>query len=449
VVSDLKCSKYVVFSPPFQAPDTAEVRRIAFSTFSCAWYALDPVTADALARSDVDHLTALQISHFVADRFLVPRTQDEVSSLLAENEQQDLANRDYMLTLMPSAFCQMACIYCAQHHRSLHMNPSVRAATVEFVRAQFTSGTYRNMHVTWFGGEPLTGIGAIRALTPRFQEICDKAGACYGAYVVTNGLLLNPQLVQELFHDLGVRRLAITLDGPREIHDKRRYQKNGSGTYDAIMKNLRGYAENPIPELQLEIRINVDAKNVSGLGTLVRDIIDAGIVPAITKLYVHSVFEWGNGGGRDALPDSDFATVEVEFLRLLVALKIPVQLLPTRATHACQIYYRDDSPLIDPTGNLHSCKEDPLARDSDTSPYGRTGSVFSGVDGTKGGSRTRLASALPVWRNDPNDCLNCNMQPVCGGGCEPWRDSGRKQCPGYRYNLGERLVLAYQVLKGG
>lgn len=443
----LKCSRYVIFSPIFMSPKSESLRQIAFSTFSGEWYVFDPTTADMLANSEISSLPELLVAQLIKDRFLVADGEDEIAHVLSQNTYQDVTSEEYILTLMPSAFCQMGCSYCGQSHSKTHMNTDIHEAILRFVRNQFLNRTYRNMNVTWFGGEPLTGIAGIRALTPHLRDICAEASARFRASVITNGLLLTPQMINELYHELGVRRLQVTLDGPREIHDRRRSLKNGTGTYDKIMDNLRTYAQDPIPDLQLHIRVNVDANNSLHLQELIQNIIDANLVRAITKLYIASVFEWGNGGGQHTLPNTEFAEVELKFLRYLRSHKIPVEYLPERTTHTCPTYYRDDSPLIDPRGNLYSCYEYPLARDSDDTPIGRSGDVFAGTNETKLQNQVQLPILMSEIANDPDDCLNCNMLPVCGGTCEPYRLNGRKQCPGYKYNLGERLILAYEGLE--
>jgi uncharacterized protein len=447
-VLDLKCSRYVVFSPLFLTVK-GDLRQIAFSTLSGAWYALDSTSAAALSSGDLASLPQPLVTQFMEDKLLVLKTENEIANLLAQDSKKDASSDDYILTLMPSSFCQMRCSYCGQSHGKTHMSTTVQDATLRFVRGQFLSRNYRNMNVTWFGAEPLAGIGAIRKLTPPLRDICREAGARYAAYVITNGLLLTPRTSDELCHELGVLRIQVTLDGPRETHDRRRMLKDGTGTYDRIMANLREYARAPIPELQLHLRVNVDAKNVLNLGDLVSEILDAGLNRAISNVCLASVFDWGNGGGGDALPDAAFARAELEFLRQLQSLKVPVDFLPERATHACPPFYRDDSPLIDPCGNLHSCYEYPLARDTDSVPLGRSGSVFTGINTTKAQNRARLPELISKIASDPDDCLNCSMLPVCGGTCEPYRLRGRKRCPGYKYNLGDRLLLAYEEITKG
>jgi len=56
-------------------------------------------------------------------------------------------------------------------------------------------------------------------------------------------------------------RVQITLDGPKEIHDKRRVRKDGKGTFDKIIQNiLMGFHRNLLKKLHL--RINFDRQNV-------------------------------------------------------------------------------------------------------------------------------------------------------------------------------------------
>ena len=72
-------------------------------------------------------------------------------------------------------------------------------------------------------------------MSKKFIEICDKYGVRYQANIITNGYLLNKEIVKEL-EDIHVKHIQVTIDGPKDIHDKRRFLKGKQGTFDKIFK---------------------------------------------------------------------------------------------------------------------------------------------------------------------------------------------------------------------
>jgi uncharacterized protein len=194
---DLVVSRFVIFGP--EVKDEGDTRQIVYSTASGEWLLLDRRTAASLQRREIQALPQYILQRLRSYGFIVPASEDEIAEVLQSNEYATENSDYYVLTLMPSSYCQMGCTYCGQSHGTAHMRQDVQDATVEFVRKQFRARSYRTMDVTWFGGEPLTGIAGIRALTPRLMQIAKDGTASYNSSVITNGLLLSEGMLNELY----------------------------------------------------------------------------------------------------------------------------------------------------------------------------------------------------------------------------------------------------------
>ena len=59
--------------------------------------------------------------------------------------------------------------------------------------------------------------------------------------VITNGLLLTPQVVDRLA-PYGLNGIKITLDGDRDTHNRMRPLRGGQGTFDRLIENIRSVA---------------------------------------------------------------------------------------------------------------------------------------------------------------------------------------------------------------
>jgi|GEM_PF-1258575 len=144
------------------------------------------------------------------------------------------------LILSVTEQCNLRCGYClhgaglgwVRGHGSRTMNFGAARKAVEYFLAR--SDPDRAPVISFYGGEPLLEIALIEKVTAfarkhaRGQEICFALD--------TNGVLLDDKAL-----DLVVREkmfLQVSLDGPRDIHDRCRRTGGGSPTFDQVMANL-------------------------------------------------------------------------------------------------------------------------------------------------------------------------------------------------------------------
>ncbi|WP_394834511.1 SPASM domain-containing protein [Pendulispora rubella] len=79
-------------------------------------------------------------------------------------------------------------------------------------------------------------------------------------------------------------RAQVTLDGPREIHDARRFYRGGQPSFERILSNLQ-IARDILP---LIIRINVDSENRVHIPELVRVLRESGIFDGKCKAVIYA-----------------------------------------------------------------------------------------------------------------------------------------------------------------
>lgn len=174
-------------------------------------------------------------------------------------EQRD--REEVQVLFVPTYQCNFDCFYCYQSgypHAPDGLSPQITAAFFNFIR-QHLKG--RKTYVTLFGGEPLLAGKKYRAALEQFIERCGKEEIDLA--VVTNGYHLD--LYLESLKRVRVREIQFTLDGTREIHDRRRPLKGGGPSFDKISANLDACLENGIP---VNLRVVVDGDNIGGLPAL-------------------------------------------------------------------------------------------------------------------------------------------------------------------------------------
>lgn len=150
----------------------------------------------------------------------------------------------FVLTYM----CNFACPYCYENALSYQEK---KVMTKEMVDKIFEIHQERIKNISFFGGEPFL---------PETKEIIryiisKSSDSLFSA--TTNGYYLSEFI--EILTEIKVANITITLDGPKELHNKTRYLKNGEGSFDKIEEGIRRCLEKSIP---VKIRMNISKANM-------------------------------------------------------------------------------------------------------------------------------------------------------------------------------------------
>ncbi len=185
-----------------------------------------------LSESDQQTLARLGI--------LVPDPAAERAELLNRFVEVNRRSRKFHASVVLNLDCNLACAYCFEEGvRGRHyMSVETAECLVEMIeRDHLAQG--REVSLDFYGGEPLLSRDLIRSISTRLQKSSSEKGRPYSFSLVTNGTLLTRSLVQEL-KTLGLKGAKVTLDGPREVHDRSRPFASGKGSsFDVIVRNIR------------------------------------------------------------------------------------------------------------------------------------------------------------------------------------------------------------------
>lgn len=433
-------SRYLVVSDIISA--NAREMRVIFSTRSgkvalipdSVWQSLRDLRVEELPAQLVKFLTELAV--------LVPAAADERQEVIEENRREAAGSTELVQVIQPTARCQLDCHYCGQSHDRHSISISQQDALIQRVRGRMDlavqqSRPYKQLTVSWFGGEPLLAMPAMRRLSLMLRDLAKSRRCEYSAQVVTNGLRLTADAAHELQDLHSVRSVEITLDGPQGIHDRRRPTKSGAGSYERILGNLIGWAFDQSVQYSLSIRCNVDSTNWDSVPALIAEIAALGLQRRAT-LYFAPIHNWGNDAHSAALQPVEFSQREIEWLKLMLDLGYQLDLLPRRRSVVC-ISQRREGRVIDAFGTEYNCTEVPYVLS-----YGVPNSYATGhVEYVEQSDAGRLF--FQEWNDEiargVQPCAGCVMLPACGGFCpKSWYD-GISPCPSYRINLPERLLL--------
>ena len=122
-----------------------------------------------------------------------------------------------------------------------------------------------------FGGEPLLP-GSRSNLEYLIRQIEQRGKS---ATLQTNGYFLSAALdVFRKYQDT-IRQIQVTLDGPPEIHNKRRVPRSGEPTFERIVTGIDRLLAEDLP-LNINLRMNVDRTNIAFIETMAQFYHDKG-----------------------------------------------------------------------------------------------------------------------------------------------------------------------------
>lgn len=215
--------------------------------------------------------------------------QQRFIQIVNTTHQQRMQRRSFLL--IPSYDCNLRCAYCFQN--DLRMKPEnaprLRAMTPERTDRIFDAirdlqpqeDALRARNVGLYGGEPFLAenVENIRYIV---QKAHTEGFTSLSA--ITNGTELHHHL--EVMGPHGVSQLQITLDGPREAHNRSRIHKNGigEGTFDQIIENIALLLPRGV---NISVRVNVTRVNAPYLEGLAQ-IIHARGFDSFTNFRIYA-----------------------------------------------------------------------------------------------------------------------------------------------------------------
>lgn len=393
------------------------------------------------------------VSKDILDKLIIAKgvvyiDEDELAEIQTQNKEAVLvnSNAELYVVIQPSANCQLGCYYCGQAHSKDNILPEYSQLLIERVKGKLKEGTYNSIFVGWFGGEPLMALQQIRELTQKFIDLATEFGVKYSAKVVTNGLSLKSKIYNELVTALKVSQIEVTLDGTADYHDAHRYTKEGGKSFDLIYRNLKDIFNGEDYEklnCRISIRCNVDKRNWEDVSNLISLLSKDNLHTKVSSFYPIGIYSWGgNDAHNHSLTKEDFAKKEIDWLIEMIQAGFNPSILPGRRKQVCAAV-SPDFEMYDTFGNVFNCTEVSFAEGYQHSEY-----ALGNIKNPEA-----ISSKRPL--NDWNDtlltdkfpCHTCKMLPVCGGGCpKSWHEDMRA-CPSAKFNIKERLALAYVLSK--
>ena len=421
-------SRYNLIAP---VPDTKMTAIANLYKGNCAEYTpIEMYLLSVLEELDENH----PIIERFAKRGVIARF-DERAALEVMGRGACAMQRGIGLTICPTMGCNFDCPYCFEDHGRGKMSPEVQDDVVTLVGRVMEAAGSKDLHITWFGGEPLLAPDVIESLSERLIALVEERGGAYDASIVTNGYLLTQENA-DMLGRYKVRSAQVTIDGMREAHDASRYLRGGGPTFDRIVHNLRNVK---LPFV-VKVRHNVHEGNhgdIDALEAFIRELAEESgndleyYVAPVTGSAVAD--ERGKQVGLLCGSDASDLSIKQEAGRFLAG-----------RGHYCGAHNMW-AIAVDDQGNLHKCWE---AVDKPAVSFG-TAHDWDPADPFASASNADnltmyLNTAAPV---PDEECRECVWLPHCVGGCPHKRLFGGRQCVAFKDDP-DSYVLALRARIG-
>jgi uncharacterized protein len=381
-------------------------------------------------------------SDLIKGGFLIDEVLDEIEILKMRNKIGRFSTEHLGLTIAPTLACNFRCIYCFGYKKKDTMSKEIEDALINFVEKKLEKA--RSFGVSWFGGEPLLKIDIIERLSEKFIELCNKLRVRFlEAGIITNGYFLTRKNAERLKR-ANITHAQITLDGPPEVHDKRRILKNGEGTFFKILENIKICMD----IIKISIRINIDKLNIYKTDILF-DLLDREkILDKVTVYYGH-VRPYTDSCSTIS---TDCLSVEEFCFFSLNTLKKQIERGKIYKTVDYPVVYREghcgadrlNTFLITPSGDMFKCWTE--------TTFDRKHSIGNLLANNSEPFQLMNLARYLNWDPFKEECLNCDILPICLRGC-PYTGmtiAKDKNCNPWRFYLKEMLKINYQLrLKRG
>jgi uncharacterized protein len=453
VSARLKLSHYRATSEPFVDPSTGNDVRVVLGTRTGETCVIDTASWNELAAGRLDGLAPGILVDLIDMELVVPEHEDERAVVLGRTRAAVDDNDDLYVVIQPTQACQLGCGYCGQEHTAARLGEGDQDLLVERVARSLRSQRFRTLSIGWFGAEPLLAMPVIRRLSNHLQSLASQYGVSYSASVTTNGLALTDEVATELVRECAVTSIEVTLDGLEADHDRRRHWKNGAPSFDRILANLLNVARRDDLEVRLSVRCNTVRANAEGVVPLIDLLADLGLQRRVS-FYAAAVHSWGNDAHLRSLDDDEFAKRQIEWMDHQQRRGFAVDFVPGLRPVVCMSVV-PSAEVVEANGEIVSCTEVSYVPAYGSPNVLRVGHLHDrDVSRIRGRVHLRVSeepsAAVGALRHFPDriaqgtlPCSNCEMLPVCGGGCPKEWMEGRAPCPPSKYNIGSRLQRHY------
>lgn len=405
---------------------------VVYNSASASMFELEDELYEQLINSDFSKIQADYLDDLFKQYILVENDDAVFNKFKFEIYKNRYSSQNMHLTLIPTYYCNFNCTYCYEKSRpNIFMSEEIQKNIIAFVKEKKPDF----LHVTWYGGEPLLAFDKIISLTQALRKLVVK----FSASIVSNGYALTMEKIKQ-FDKLHIEEAQITLDGPAEIHNKKRPLLNGKETFDKILKNIDNLINNS--NTQLQIRVNLDKENSSEFYKLQEYLYNRYNNRNIF-VYPALIQNFENNSSCKSAKSCLFNKDEYNHFLLdqfHTHKNTKINFFPSPPDLECMAKHLN-AFIIGADGNIYKCWLD----------IGNNSKSIGNINNTTCNYDLLAKYMVDFDVFEDEKCKNCVLLPSCGGGCayerlkHKYEDSETDYCSPMLKNLDDFLKIQYLI----
>lgn len=167
-----------------------------------------------------------------------------------------------------------------------HMTHETAEKVAKYIMEVAPKG--QQLEVSWFGGEPLFNMDVIEIITSRLNS----AKIPFKGSMISNGYLLNEDVVSKAKNEWHITNMQITFDGTEEVYNKvKNYiYKDDVSPYKKVLHNVKLLLDK---DINVSVRMNCDSHNSENLRSLIMELHENFKEYGNFSMYIWPIFEEG------------------------------------------------------------------------------------------------------------------------------------------------------------
>jgi len=337
------------------------------------------------------------------------------------------------LTFVITYDCNFRCSYCYEAG-NVKYNHQMTKEMVDAALGLTDADILTNVNL--FGGEPLL-LKNKDIVKYIFSRCEDKK-----IQITTNGYTLIEYI--DLFEGHNFSQIQVTLDGPGNYHNQKRFLADGSPTYAKIMEGIEACLKRKIP---IHIRMNIDNRNVEKCIDLRKELLEKW--SSYDKLLSFEMYPLlqleaeTRQGVIEGLSEIDACKTSEELAQANATLATfrPIVNYFINGTPPYPLYAfchaHGGSAFVDPLGDIYTCI---LSLGQKELSVGR---YYPNIEWKDNSILTRNIGNI-------TECKSCEYALFCGGGCPLGLDGGyddvfRSACAGIKDEIHTQIPYFFKL----
>lgn len=304
--------------------------------------------------------------------------------------------------LLLSQSCNLSCVYCFEQLSS-EMNKIMPWSVADRAIDYFFKISKPMRTIIFYGGEPLMNPDVFVKAVEKIRRIEQSQGLESKINMVCNGTLITRALAE--FIALNRVNVSVSIDGPRNVHNRARVKRRNAGSYDDA---VRGFTLLKQTGARASISCTIGDHNITEL-----EAVAHFFVSELKPDGVGFNFMVGNSNNTSTMSDAtqyllkaysilrDNGIYEDRIMRRLKPITNGEPHLKDCAAYGNQFAVRYDGQV----GPCHA--------------FCNSGDYFSGQIQNEDFTLNETTFSKWATRSQLNNpaCVSCPASLVCGGGC--------------------------------